>query len=112
EWDRLASEFSDGDTRVSAIEFSTFANFTAEAIQQNNFDCFFAPFAPTVIDPSVLLDLTPLMNVDPDFIQEDFLPGTLTAVSVDGQMFGYPLTFRPALLSIRNNSSIVLPDND
>lgn len=112
QWDRTALEFAEADPQVGAIEFSTFTNFTGDTIQQSNYDCFVAPFAPSVLDPSVLLDLTPLMNADPTFIQDDFLPGTLTAVSVNQHWLGYPLTFRPALLVFRNNSGIISPDGD
>lgn len=112
DWEAMAITFAEADSQVSAVEFSTFANFTADAIRQNQYDCFFAPFAPSVVEPGILLDLTPLMNADPAFIEDDFLPGVLSAASVNHRILGYPLTFRPAMLTVQNGSGITPPDRD
>lgn len=112
DWDETAMAFAAADSQVSAVEFTAFANFTADAIRQNQYDCFFAPFAPSALEPGILLDLTPLMNADPAFIEDDFLPGVLSAASVHQRILGYPLTFRPAMLTVQSDSGITPPDRD
>jgi ABC-type glycerol-3-phosphate transport system substrate-binding protein len=96
-WEEVASEFTNDDTEISNIKlipFSSFVDFSTE------FDCFYSEYNLNVLTPGTLLDLSPLMDADQNFKQDDFLPSTLESVSFNGRVLGYPLLVQPYLFFI------------
>lgn len=61
-------------------------------------DCFvyWAPF-PDDTEPGVL-NLQPIIDADPDFQRDDYLPSTFAPLRRDGALLGLPLSLRPLVI--------------
>lgn len=67
-------------------------------------DCWYDPLASNVMTgpnpPIEYLALNPLINADPTFYPQDFLPGVLEIAQIQDVAYGYPVTVDPILMWI------------
>ncbi|MCB9450357.1 MAG: extracellular solute-binding protein [Anaerolineaceae bacterium] len=98
DWERLAREFAENDPQVGVVNLNMQGASDYETWVNEN-DCFFLNYdAITPYDTGKYLALDPLLNADPNFRPEDFLPGAVEAVQFEGQTFAYPLVVEVAAL--------------
>jgi ABC-type glycerol-3-phosphate transport system substrate-binding protein len=97
DWERLAREFAESDSQIGVVNVDTQGN-DYESWQTGN-DCFYLNYDP--ISPyfdSEYLALDPLMDADPNFDQNDLVPGALEELQLEGTTFGYPLSVQISAL--------------
>lgn len=111
-WDQIIASFAASDPDVGYVDLAVFRDFGDYA---TDYDCFYVPVTLTAFDAVGLLDLTPLMNADPAFDPNDFLPGVLDFTRSDSRTFGYPLSIQPHVLTYSANgfqqAGVPLPVN-
>ncbi len=97
DWERIAKDFAADDPQVSQVELA-YQGMDYQAFMDNN-DCYYLTY--NAVDPYRTADyvnLDPYTSADPNFIPDDFLPGTLETMELDGKIWGYPLNLYPAML--------------
>lgn len=110
----FAAEFIDGHSQIGAIDLVFVENTTSWEQLTNSYDCFYIDdnVVPDA-DLTTLISIDPLMNADTDFAPDAVLGDTLTQLSRDNHIWGYPLTIHPALLRINprvfENADLTLP---
>lgn len=97
DWVRLAREFAENDPEVGVIEMTS-PDIGYEIWQEEN-ECFYLGYdavSPEAVPEYLLLD--PLLDADPNFDPNDFVPGALEALQSGGQTYGYPFTVQVAAI--------------
>jgi ABC-type glycerol-3-phosphate transport system substrate-binding protein len=97
EWQRVADEFAAADPQVGQVVINT-QGMSYDSFMSSN-DCYHLTY--DAVDPQRIADyinLDPFMDADPAFRREDFLPGTLEAMQLDGRTWGYPLSVTTTVL--------------
>lgn len=116
DWERLAREFAENDPQVGVVNLNMQASSDYETWVNEN-DCFFLNYdAINPYSQGEYLALDPMLNADPNFIAEDFVPGALAAMQLEGQTFAYPLSVEVSALrynrEIFESAGIPLPEID
>lgn len=98
-WQRIATNFQTSHPDLPPIVIASpqfkvgdVVNPTAYAEQ---FDCFYS--RQPLRDPAWLA-LTPWMQADPRWLERTYAEGVLAPLSMDGQLWGYPLSLHPLML--------------
>jgi ABC-type glycerol-3-phosphate transport system substrate-binding protein len=114
-WDQVMADFAATDPDIGYVDLT----ITGGSVMGNrmeyaaDFDCFYIP--STLADTTGLLNLDPLMDSDPAFDPDDFLPGVLDRVRQGDQTFGYPLSVQPQVLTYNvegfQQAGVPLPAN-
>lgn len=110
----FAAEFIEGHPRIGAIDLVFVENTTSWEQLTGSYDCFYIDdnVVPDA-DLTTLISIDPLMNADTDFAPDAVFGDTLTQLSRDNHIWGYPLTIHPALLRINprvfENADVTLP---
>ncbi len=92
---------TDPDVKIVSMESftPTNTNFLGEISQQ--YDCFYLPYnAVPILNLDSLLDLTPLMQSDPEFVENDIVGQALMQAQRDNQIWGYPIQIRPNMMLV------------
>ena len=93
DWDRVAREFAEADAEVGVLNINAQGMGDYQEWLDEN-DCFYLHYDP--IHPDYwrgdYVALDPLMDVDPGFDANDFLPGMIEDLQIAGHTYGYPLT--------------------
>lgn len=111
-WQRVADEFAQADPQVGKVQISTQGNDYQTFIETH--DCYYTPYN-SVNEWSVQqwIPLTPFIDADPTFDKSDLIPGVLEPLTYEGQIYGYPLNMKPAVLEYRTEmlpEGITLPE--
>ncbi|MBZ0278536.1 MAG: extracellular solute-binding protein [Anaerolineae bacterium] len=116
DWERLAREFAASDPQVGVVNLNMQASSDYETWVSSN-DCFFLNYnSVNPYSATEYLALDPMLNADPNFNPDDFVPGTLQTLQLNGQTFGYPLTAEIGVIVYNRDTfeqaGIPLPDRD
>lgn len=97
-WDQLIAEFVAEDPTVGNVDL--ISGFGGGPGEEEQPDCYYASGnrVPS-LDLTTVLSLDPLMSADLDFDGDDFLAGAITQVTRDNQVWAYPVSVSPFLLS-------------
>src|SRR5690606_31247141 len=75
-WEQFFMDFSAEDPQVGFVNFQSSLLLNYDAY--NEYDCFYSTTnLISFFGPSNLLDVSPLLNSDPNFTIDDLLPQTL-----------------------------------
>jgi ABC-type glycerol-3-phosphate transport system substrate-binding protein len=96
-WSQVIGDFTTSDPQVGLVNVRNVQESASTAASES--DCFYyaSNAVPTITDNS-LLDLTPLLSVDPDFDPNDLISGTLPAVQRGNQTLALPINLLPFVL--------------
>src|SRR5690606_5001565 len=80
-----------------------FVNFQSSLLLNydayNEYDCFYSTTnLISFFGPSNLLDVSPLLNSDPNFTIDDLLPQTLFPYRLDNKLLGIPIAIFPSAI--------------
>lgn len=111
-WDSVLREFIETHPTVNDVILIEPSGSRAEITP----DCIYTDLYSVPFVASIGLDLTPLVNIDPDFQEADFLPNVLTWVHNQDGMIAYPLSIVPTVLWINplkfQEVGLSIPDMD
>jgi ABC-type glycerol-3-phosphate transport system substrate-binding protein len=103
QWQQLATDFASLDPDVGEIVLDTeFGGANAFAERD---DCFYlSSNAVQNLDSSVIINIDPYLDADPNFDPNDVVGGLMTQLQKDNYTWAYPLTIQPQAL--RFNSTV------
>ncbi len=116
-WRDVVDEFVMTHPNIVDIDFDDSIYSGGGSIAEQ-LDCYYESRALVglAVPPSGILALNPLMDADPDFSPEHFLPGVLEQVQFDGMNYAYPLTVQPVMMWINEakfeEAGLPIPDVD
>ncbi|MEM8530390.1 MAG: extracellular solute-binding protein [Chloroflexota bacterium] len=124
-YEPLVTQFNadNPDMRVQLVSIETLYDFNAEDVSFNEYTrrivsgadtALFSSVDISVIEPGLLTDLTPHMEADASFDQEDFYPGALDIVSRGNSTYIIPQQIQVPLLAYNKDmwSASGLPQPD
>ena len=124
-YEPLVTQFNadNPDIRVQLVSIETLYDFNAEDMSFSEYTrrivsgadtALFSSVDISVIEPGLLTDLTPLMEADASFDQEDFYPGALDIVSQGNSTYIIPQQIQVPLLAYNKDmwSASGLPQPD
>ncbi|MCC6801560.1 MAG: extracellular solute-binding protein [Anaerolineae bacterium] len=114
EWKQLAADFSANDPDVGDVNFDTQGG-NASTLAASN-DCFYLTSnAVPNLDETVIINLDPYLDTDPNFDPRDVVGGLMTQLQKDNRTWAYPMTIQPQTLSynatIFQQAGVPLPTN-
>jgi ABC-type glycerol-3-phosphate transport system substrate-binding protein len=96
QWDQLNALFNEQTAQSIYVEVMTIDTLDEAS---EDFDCFYELFdVSALIGPTEVLELTPLIDADAAFTQEDLLPQVWTTLQDDNAIYGYPIALYPQVL--------------
>lgn len=98
EWQQLAADFSANDPNVGEVNFDTGFGGAGEMAERD--DCFYLTSnAVPNLDETVIINLDPYLDTDPNFDPRDVVGGLLTQLQKDNRTWAYPMTIQAQTLS-------------
>lgn len=96
-WEQFFMDFSAEDPQVGFVNFQSSLLLNYDAY--NEYDCFYSTTnLISFFGPSNLLDVSPLLNSDPNFTIDDLLPQTLFPYRLDNKLLGIPIAIFPSAI--------------
>ncbi|MBN1563934.1 MAG: extracellular solute-binding protein [Anaerolineae bacterium] len=98
EWDTLIADFVASDSVVGDVILES-VNSTDLATLAESYDCFI--LSTNVVqgaDLSVILNVDPLIDTDPNFDRNDVIGNTLSQLQSDNKTWALPLAIQPQML--------------
>ena len=98
QWDQVIADFVASDPQVGAVNLTAVQD-TDLATLAESYDCIILP--SNVVqesDLSTVLNLDPLIDLDPTFDRNDVIGNTLAQLQVDNKTWALPLAIEPAVL--------------
>lgn len=110
-WRGVLDEFVTTDYEIGAIEIVPIEEIISGG-DISLADCIYAG-GNMRVNPEMMLNLSPLIDTDPDFYESDLIGGTLAMFTIDDQINALPMTILPSLLQIDReqfeNAGIAIP---
>jgi len=101
-WQDAIDTFAESHPTVADIDLTN--QIYGQDGRDLTLDCWFDGFQPSLATrtapPDQYLLLDPLLNADPDFNPNNFLPGILQEAQVQGGTYAYPVTVQPTVMWI------------
>ncbi|MEQ8676777.1 MAG: hypothetical protein RLP44_22595 [Aggregatilineales bacterium] len=103
QWEDAVSAFTQANPTIADVDLDT-NMYGLDGQMDTEIDCWYnsfgSSFSGVTEAPEEWLALDPLLNVDPNFNPDDFLPGVLESVQIGGTVYGYPVTVQPVVMWI------------
>jgi ABC-type glycerol-3-phosphate transport system substrate-binding protein len=102
-WENAIDDFVAADNEVGQIQLDVTSPETIQ-IMTERYDCFYVPGSMVDGDLSLLRNLDPYFDTDPNFDEADFLSGVLNQVQRNDRIWALPTNLQ--LLLLRYNSRV------
>lgn len=102
QWDQVIADFIAQDPEVGNIDL--ISGFGGPGQEEITPDCYYDSFTNVeYMDTSTMINFDPFTDADPNFDENDFVPGVLDGLRIDGKLWGYPIALQPSMLQYNND---------
>lgn len=97
DWEQFFVDFAADDPQVGSVNFRNYLLLNSDT--SNNYDCFFSTsnLVP-LIGTDNLLDVSPLLDSDPNFDRDELFNKTLLPYQLDEKLLGIPIAIYPSII--------------
>jgi ABC-type glycerol-3-phosphate transport system substrate-binding protein len=100
EWRRITQDFVEEDIQVGDVVLVSQLGNSPRLLPEQS-DCFYLPWNyAAFINPSLVLNLSPLLDADPTFDPTDFIGTNLAALQQNQQILALPVVIMPSMLQL------------